>query len=65
MNAFYSCMTIPVCPHCDYQHIEWFDLCGELNDQEQKECTCEDCGKKFIVKMKYAYEFDTYMSLKP
>lgn len=42
----------PVCPHCNEPHEEWYDSGGfelHLNDQDETDITCTDCGKRFVI----------------
>jgi len=52
------------CPYCDqeqdqetlYHHVTYW---GESNREEEQNCYCEECGKKFIVNEKVERTFTT------
>jgi transposase-like protein len=50
----------PRCPHCDHFHDveknEWWEL---FDDNGEREFTCPNCAKKFLVEVHCKYAFST------
>ena len=55
-----------ICPHCNHRHVDMCDygFDGDRNEEE-KEFTCDSCGKEFIAMLHISYEFSTWKKEQP
>lgn len=48
----------PICPWCEYEEEDWFELA--LQEDDWVEVSCNSCGKTYEVKMyTYSPTFDS------
>jgi hypothetical protein len=51
------------CPHCSYDHTEWWEFLDFEKDDQQFNMPCEECGVEFGVKVEVTRMFHTSKDL--
>lgn len=47
MNWKHSYTDILICPHCQYEHYDCWELCDSVLNEKTSEVQCESCEKWF------------------